>query len=142
VRDEAGEAAPAHVPDPPSGAVTEVTMPLAPDQTRRFAAAADDWDAYTLDEAVAQAMGFPTIIVHGTCTMAFAAKAVVDRHCGGDSRRLRRFAARLTRPLLLVSHQTLTTRMWAARDGRVIGFDAIDHEGTPMIKNGWAEVSP
>jgi hypothetical protein len=31
--------------------------------------------------------------------------------------------------------------MWAAGGGRVIGFDAIDHEGTSMIKNGWAEVS-
>jgi acyl dehydratase len=138
---EAGEAAPAHVPAPPSGAVTEVTMPLDPDQTRRFAEAADDWDAYTLDEEVARSMGFPTIIVHGTCTMAFAAKAIVDEHCGGDSRRLERFAARLTRPLLLVRGQTLTTRMWAAGEGRVIGFDATDHEGTPMIKNGWAEVS-
>ena len=55
-----------------------VTLALDPDQTRRFAAAADDWDAYTLDEAVARSMGFPTIIVHGTCTMAFAARA--DRH--------------------------------------------------------------
>jgi acyl dehydratase len=86
-------------------------------------------------------MGFPTIIVHGTCTMAFAARAVVDEVCAGDSRRLERFAARLTRPLLLVPGQALTTRTWAAEDDRFIGFDAIDHEGTPMIKNGWAEVS-
>jgi acyl dehydratase len=141
VTEPAGDDAPAHVPDPPAGPVDEVTMALAPDQTRRFAAAADDWDAYTLDPEVARSMGFPTIIVHGTCTLAFAAKAIVDEHCGGDSRRLERFAARLTRPLLLVSGQTLTTRMWAAGDGRVIGFDATDHEGTPMIKNGWAEVS-
>jgi acyl dehydratase len=138
---EAGVDAPAHVPEPPAGAVDEVTMPLDPDQTRRFAAAADDWDAYTLDEEVARSMGFPTIIVHGTCTMAFAARAIVDERCGGDSRRLERFAARLTSPLLLVSGQALTTRMWAAGGGRVIGFDAIDHEGTSMIKNGWAEVS-
>ena len=141
VTDEAGEDAPPHVPDPPGDVVTEVTMPLDADQTRRFAAAADDWDAYTLDEEVARSMGFPTIIVHGTCTMAFAAKAIVDTRCGGDSRRLERFAARLSSPLLLVEGQALTTRMWAAGDGRVTGFDATDHEGTPMIKNGWAEVS-
>jgi acyl dehydratase len=138
---EAGEDAPPHVPDPPSGEVAEATMPLDPDQTRRFAAAADDWDAYTLDEEVARSMGFPTIIVHGTCTLAFAARAVVDGVCGGDSRRLRRFAGRLASPLLLKNGQALTTRLWAAGDGRVIGFDAMDREGTPMIKNGWAEVS-
>ena len=138
---EAGEGAPPHVPGPPTGPVRETTMPVDPDQTRRFAAAADDWDAYTLDEEVARSMGFPTIIVHGTCTMAFAARAIVDEVCDGDSQRLKRFAARLARPLLLVDGQALTTRMWAAGDGRVIGFDAIDHEGTAMIKNGWAEVS-
>jgi acyl dehydratase len=137
----AGEDAPPHVPGPAAGPVRETTMPVDPDQTRRFAAAADDWDAYTLDEEVARSMGFPAIIVHGTCTMAFASRAIVDEACAGDSRRLGRFAARLTRPLLLVPGQALTTRMWAAGDDRVIGFDAIDHEGTPMIKNGWAEVS-
>jgi acyl dehydratase len=141
VTEDAGEDGPSHVPEPATGPVRKTTMPLDPDQTRRFAAAADDWDAYTLDEEVARSMGFPTIIVHGTCTMAFAARAIVDEICAGDSRRLERFAARLTRPLLLVSGQALTTRMWAAGQGRVIGFEAVDHEGTPMIKNGWAEVS-
>jgi acyl dehydratase len=140
---EAGRDAPPHVPPSAVGPVDEVIMPVDPDQTRRFAAAADDWDAYTLDEAVAQSMGFPTIIVHGTCTMAFAAGAIVETACAGDSRRLKRFAARLARPLLLVPGQALTTRVWPVSDAgdRVLGFEAIDHEGTPMIKNGWAEVS-
>lgn len=135
----AGEDAPPHVPPPPEGAGTELTMPLAPDQTRRFAAAADDWDAYTLDEEVARSMGFPTIIVHGTCTLAFAARAVVVTACEGDTRRLKRFAARLSRPLLLQPGQALTTRIWPAGDG-VHGFEALDHEGMTMIKNGLAEV--
>lgn len=139
-----GEDAPAHVPPPPPvGSATETTLPLDPDQTRRFAAAADDWDAYTLDENVARSMGFPTIIVHGTCTMAFAGRAVVARACDGDTRRVKRFAARLSRPLLLQPGQALTTRIWPAgdrHDRRVFGFEAIDHEGTTMIKNGLAEV--
>jgi acyl dehydratase len=143
VAGEAGDEGPPHVPPPAAGPVREATMPVDDDQTRRFAAAADDWDAYTLDEQVAQSMGFPTMIVHGTCTMAFASRAIVETACAGDSRRLKRFAARLTRPLLLVPGQALTTRVWpAAADGRdAFGFEAIDHEGTRMIKNGWAEVS-
>ena len=142
VPEPAGEDLPRHVPAPPGDEerVGERTMPLDPDQTRRFAEAADDWDAYTLDEEVARSMGFPTIIVHGTCTMAFAARAVVEHACDGDSRRLRRFAARMSRPLLLVPGQALTTRIWADGSGGVLGFDATDKEGTTMLKNGLAEV--
>lgn len=126
-----------------AGPSQELTLALDPDQTRRFAAAADDWDAYTLDEAVARSMGFPTIIVHGTCTMAFAGRAIVKEACDDDVRRLERFAARLSRPLLLVPGQVLTTRLWPTgyRDGRrLYGFEAFDHEGTTMLKNGLAEV--
>ena len=126
-----------------AGPAQALTLALDPDQTLRFAAAADDWDAYTLDETVARSMGFPTIIVHGTCTMAFAARAIVEQACEGEARRLVRFAARLSRPLFLVPGQTLTTRLWSAghRDGRrLYGFEAVDHGGTTMLKNGLAEV--
>jgi acyl dehydratase len=143
VAEPAGDGAPAHVPPAPEGLVQEMTFPLDANQTRRFAAAADDWDAYTLDEDVARSMGFRAIIVHGTCTMTFAARAVVAAACEGDTRRLKRFAARLSAPLLLVPEQALTTRIWSAgeRDGRrVYGFESTDHEGTTVIKNGWAEV--
>jgi acyl dehydratase len=139
----AGQDAPAHAA-PPDAPATEVTMPLDPDQTRRFAEAADDWDAYTLDEDVARSMGFPTIIVHGTCTLAFAGRALVATACDGDPRRLRRFAARLSRPLLMQPDQTLTTRIRPGddrHDPHVYGFEALDHEGTTMIKNGFAEVA-
>jgi acyl dehydratase len=146
VAEPAGEDAPAHVPPPPADAAAahEVTQVVDPDQTQRFAAAADDWDAYTLDEQVARSMGFPTVIVHGTCTMAFAARAIVATACDGDSTRLRRFAARLSSPLLLVPGQRLTTRAWPVPDGlasRVLGFESFDKEGTRMIKNGLAEVT-
>lgn len=137
---EAGEDAPAVAP--PAGApAASATLPLDADQTRRFAAATDDWDAYTLDEDVARSMGFPTIIVHGTCTLAFAARALVRLVAGGDPRRLRRFAARLASPLLLVPGQALTVRTWPGDGGRH-GFDAIDNEGTTMLKNGLVEVTP
>jgi acyl dehydratase len=135
----AGDDAPGRPGGPPADPVREIAAPVDPDQTRRFAEAADDWDAYTLDHEVARSMGFPTVIVHGTCTMAFAARAVVAAACDGDSRRLRRFAARLSSPLLLVDGQRLTTRIWPVQDA--LGFEAFDKEGTRMIKNGLAEVA-
>lgn len=145
IPESVGEDAPPHVPPSPGDtAVEEVPLPLDPDQTRRFAAASGDWDAYTLNEEAAWALGFPTIIVHGTCTMAFAGRALVDTVCGRDSQRLRRFAVRLSRPLFLVPGQVLTTRIWAAGvadDREVYGFEATDQKGDTVIKNGWAEVA-
>jgi len=118
---------------------------LDADQTRRFAAATDDWDAYTLDDEAARGYGFEGAIVHGPCTMAFAARAVVAIACGGDLARLRRLALRLARPLVLCGGQALTTRVWAAGvvDGITqFGFEAFDKRGRRMITQGLAEVGP
>lgn len=141
-----GKEAPATDAPPPAGEpAEEVVLPLDPDQTRRFAEASDDWDAYTIDEDAARALGFPTVIVHGTCTMAFAGRAVVQAACGGDVRKLRRLALRLSRPLTLIPGQTLTTRIRyvGARHGSEgFTFEATDLKGDLVIKNGWAEVAP
>ena len=139
-----GDNAPAHMPPPPqTGTLEEVTLPLDPDQTHRFAAASGDWDAYTLDEDAARALGFPSVIVHGTCTMAFAGRALIETVCGGDARRLQRFALRFSRPLFLLPCQTLTTRIWAvevAENREIYGFEATDQNGDPVVTQGWAEI--
>lgn len=141
-----GEDAPGTSAPPPAGEpAEEIVLPFDADQTRRFAEASNDWDAYTLDEEAARALGFPTVIVHGTCTMAFAGRAVVQVACAGDVRRLRRLALRFSRPLTLVAGQTLTTRIRdvGERDGREgFTFEATDLKGDLVIKNGWAEVAP
>ena len=145
IAESVGEEAPSHVPPfSDSQPMMEVALSLDPDQTRRFAVASADWESYTLDEKAAQALGFPTVIVHGTCTMAFAGRALIATVCDGDSTRLRRFAVRLSRPLLLVPGQTLTTRIWAvevAGERNVYGFEAVDRDEVRVLKNGWVEVA-
>lgn len=116
------------------------TFGLAPDQTRRYADAARDYSAYTLDPEVAGRYGFPAPIVHGMCTLAFAARPIVDRYCAGETPRLKRLGCRFSYPLYLVAGQTLKVEYWADGKG-IVGFEASDREGNSVIRNGYAQVS-
>jgi acyl dehydratase len=112
---------------------------LTADQTRRYADAARDYSAYTIDPAAAAKQGFPAPIVHGMCTLSFVARAIVDRHCGGESPRLKRLGCRFTHPLFLTAGQVLKVDHWTGDDG-FVGFEALDRDGNVVVKNGYAEV--
>ena len=93
--ESAGERAPAHA----FPAELRGTEPLAvvaqtfdADQTYRFSKASGDPMPIHLDDDLAKAMGLPGIIIHGLCTMAFTANAVIKTACPDDPRRLRRLA--------------------------------------------------
>jgi acyl dehydratase len=122
------------------GTLFSETYSLTPDQTRRYADAARDYSAYTIDPAAAAMEGFPAPIVHGMCTLSFAARAIVDRHCGGNTPRLKRLGCRFAHPLFLTAGQTLKVDHWEGGDG-FVGFEASDGDGNIVVKNGYAEVS-
>lgn len=113
---------------------------LTPDQTRRYADAARDYSSYTIDPAAAAKLGFAAPLVHGMCTLAFAARAIVDRHCDGEAPRLKRLGCRFAHPLLLTADQEISVTHWSGRDG-FVGFEATDKDGNPVIRNGYAQVS-
>jgi len=144
VRGEPSDAA--HGETPPARPVIAKTQgasaqyDLTPDQTRRYADAARDYSGYTIDPAVAAKAGFPAPIVHGMCTLSFAARAVVDDHCGGQTPRLKRLGCRFAHPLFLTPGQSITVDHWAGQDG-LVGFEASDSAGNIVIKNGYAQVS-
>ena len=139
-------------PDHRLPAGTRETTPLAravatldADQTRRYAEASGDRDAYTYDDAYARSLGYPGAIVHGLCTMAFAGRAIVDRCCAGDSRRLARLAVRFSGLLLMRPGQQVTTVIWPAgrRENRLaFAFESEDVDGQTVITHGLAEVRP
>lgn len=146
LEDGVGRDAPAHRRPEGLGKnalIAELSYPVDADQTLRYAEASGDRDPYTFDHAEARARGLPGAIVHGLCTMAFVARAVVARCCGADSRRLKRLAVRFSGLLLLEPGQQLTTRLWRAgtNDGRaVVVAESDDREGESVIRHGWAEI--
>ena len=113
---------------------------LALDQTRRYADAARDYSAYTIDPAVAAKAGFPAPTVHGMLTLSLAARALVDRRCDGETRRLKRLGCRFAHPLFLLAGQSVEVEHWTGPGG-FIGFEAVDNAGNIVIRNGYAQVS-
>ena len=113
------------------------------DQTYRYAEASGDHSIYHLDDTAARAAGFAGIIVHGLCTMALAGRAVVAHACDGQSWRLRRLAARFSRPMY--PGHTMTTALWSAARGDPPGqfrFQVSDDQGVTVMTDGLAEVGP
>jgi acyl dehydratase len=131
-----GERAPDHRLEPDGAPIAEVTYPVAEDQTVRYAAASGDDFAIHLDDEFARQVGLPGRIVHGLCTMAFAARAVLEAAGVDDPHAVRRLAVRFSAPLF--PGETVTTRVWRANGG--YGFESSNAEGTPVIKDGLVEL--
>jgi acyl dehydratase len=148
VAHDAGRRAPA-LPDLASAEKTkarDVVHPLDGAVTARYADAARDYSAYTLDADAAKAVGYPAAIVHGMCAMGYACRGVVDTACKGDSARLARLGGRFAAPLFLTEGQTLTTSVRVGTKtghGMIpVAFATVDTEGNPTISRGFAEVRP
>jgi acyl dehydratase len=133
-----GEAHPAKPALARSGTREAVTFPIDERQTWRYAEAARDYSPYTLDSAAARALGLRAAIVHGMCTLALIARAVVDGACAGDTRRMKRLGCRFSHPLYVEPGQQLRAELWPGPT--TVAFEAKDRSGNLVVKNGYAEV--
>lgn len=129
-------AEPARAPPPPTWTAEQV---VALDQAVRYAEASGDRNPIHLDDAVARKAGLPGVILHGLCTMAFAARDVVDRACGGDPGRLASLSVRWAKPVF--PGQRLVLQAWDAGDG-TLALATVDEKGEPVVVNARAEVRP
>jgi acyl dehydratase len=112
------------------------------DQTFRYASASGDHNPIHVDEGVAKMAGFPGIIVHGLCTMAFASKVMIDHLCGHDPHKLRRLRARFSRPIF--PGQEITTAVWPLSDHggvKSYKYGTYNPEGKDVIREGIAEIT-
>ena len=121
--------------------IAEVAAHVDPDQAVRYAAASGDANPIHVDAAAARAVGLPGVILHGMCTMALCANAVVGAVAGGDPARLRRLAVRFYRPVFPGSD--LVTTVYDAGRGaggrRTYAFEASSG-GKVVVRDGRAEV--
>ena len=106
---------------------------VADDQPIRYAKASGDMNPIHTDPDVAKAAGLPDIILHGLCTMAFGARAVVDGVLDGDVERLGRIKVRFAKPVLPGTE--LRTRIWEGDDAD-FQFDMVDDDGNEVLTMG------
>jgi acyl dehydratase len=117
------------------------TITVAPDQSRRYAAASGDENPIHLDKEFARFVGLPDIILHGLCTMAFATQAITDESAEGDPRNVKRVRCRFSKPVFM--GDTLTTSGWLLKEDdtiQTIAFDTKNQAGERVLTNGEAEL--
>ena len=110
-----------------------VRVPTAPNQALLFRLLGDR-NPLHIDPDVARQSGFQGPIMHGACTFGLACLTVIRAFCGGDARRLTRFAARFVGPL--IPGQPLFFSFW--REAGALTFRAATGEGAAVLDNGFA----
>ncbi|HVG44612.1 MAG TPA: MaoC/PaaZ C-terminal domain-containing protein [Longimicrobium sp.] len=102
---------------------------------RRYAAVSGDWNPIHLWSWTARPFGFRRPILHGFCTEAMVAHALIERRLGGDPAALRRLRIAFRAPLPLPCTVRLLT-------GEGIGsrwFRVVDDAGEKVFAEGtWA----
>jgi acyl dehydratase len=128
----------------PGELLFEATEQVADDQPARYADASGDHNPIHLDSEVARKAGFPGVILHGMCTMAFACKALVEHLAGGDPTRVRLVRVQFSRPVF--PGQTLITKAWKLGEQAqsdqpaAYGFETVNSRGSAVLKAGRVEI--
>jgi acyl dehydratase len=91
------------------------------------------WNPIHTDAAVAEAAGFPGVILHGTATLALAVSRVLAAD-DGDPTRVRRVTCRFTGMVRVPS--TFTVRARPAAGTPIIPFDAVGADGGLVLAGG------
>lgn len=134
------KAAPAD--EPQKDVVHEESTKVDDDQTFRYAEASGDHNPIHTDENTAKMAGLPGVILHGMCSMAFAAKAAVNGVADGDPTRVKRVFVRLSKPVF--PGQELTTKLWEESESggvKTYGFETYNPDGDAVIKAGVVEIA-
>ena len=112
------------------------SLQVAADMARRYAAVSGDWSPHHFDDEAARRSGATGAFLHGLCTLALCAQAVVALAVGGGPERLARIAVRYAKPVLLGERRDV--RLYdAGPDG--LAFEA-ESRGSKVITQGRAEL--
>ena len=125
-------------PPSPPPAHWQHTQVVSDDQALRYAEASGDRNPIHTDPDAAKAAGLPGCILHGLCTLALAARDLVDRYSDGDPRALLSLSVRWARPVFPGS--SLALEVWDHGDGR-LAFRTLGPDGKPVLVNGEARVA-
>jgi acyl dehydratase len=105
------------------------------DMARRYAIASGDWSAHHFEVEAARRSGSDRVFLHGLCTMALSARAVVEI-LGCPAERVRRVAVRFARPMPV--REQLDVHVYDPGDGGYV-FEATWAGGT-VLTHGRVEL--
>ena len=113
-----------------------IALPILPQQAALYRMLGDR-NPLHIDPAAAASVGFAGPILHGLCTYAIAARAILKGCCDNDPQRIARFDARFASPVY--PGETLVTYIW--RDGDEIAFECrVAERNAVIIRNGFCRL--
>ncbi len=108
------------------------TVQTGKDQSVLYAEGSGDRFPIHTDDNFAKSVGLPGMIMHGMCTLAMSASAVVVDQADGNMDKLRSLSCRFSH--IVLPGDTLTIKGW--RDGSKIRFETVDQDGNTSISDG------
>ncbi len=117
---------------PPTEKITESTLAT---QALLYRCSGDPNVIHT-DPEVAKAVGFKGPILHGLCTLGFAARAILSTVCDGDPGVFRSVECRFVSPGY--PGDTLTTSIWHVPGGA--SFRTSNQDGTVLLDRGFVAI--
>jgi 3-hydroxyacyl-CoA dehydrogenase/3a,7a,12a-trihydroxy-5b-cholest-24-enoyl-CoA hydratase len=123
---ERGPSGSAHTPPerPPDAVVAQATQP---NQALYYRLASGDGNPLHADPQMAAIGGYDRPILHGLCTLGFAARAVLKTFGGNDPARFQSIRARFSQPVF--PGETVMTEMWDEGDGRILFRSRVQERG-------------
>lgn len=101
---------------------------------RRYARASGDYNPIHLWRLTSRPFGFRRPILHGFCTEALVAHALIEHRWSGDARALRRLRIAFRRPVALPS----TVRLLVSDDADRGQFRVVGEEGSVLAEGSFA----
>jgi acyl dehydratase len=138
-RGAAAQEEPAAAPEAPAvrgACVLERNIPVAADQSLRYADASGDHNPIHKEEDVARSAGLPGIILHGMCSMALAHNALVEALCPTRPLGLRRLQMKFAKPVQ--NGEVLTLKAFALQDDRHLALDIHNGAGVGVVEDARA----
>lgn len=126
----------AQTPIPARAPDIAIDLPTRPEQALIYRLCGD-LNPLHIDPAVARSAGFERPILHGSCTFGIAGRALLRAVAGNRPERLRRLAARFSRPVL--PGDTIRTEIWREAERLRFRARAVERD-VVVLDDGSAEV--
>jgi acyl dehydratase len=121
-----------------AGETFEAVREVDPYRPIYYAAASGDFNPIHIDPAIGQLAGYQGVILQGMCTFAWLADACAAYL--GDPTRVRRVAARFTKPVQVGDVLTFSGRCAAVEGARLkLEVSATNQRGEEVLKGALAE---
>ena len=133
-----GDDSPEVLPKPPARIPDSIEeIQIRPDAAVLYRLNADP-NPLHIDPKTAEAAGFEKPILHGLCTYAMAAHAIVKNYCNYQAERLLRFDTRFSAPVF--PGETLIVEMWQLNDNEISFQAKVKERNIIVLSNGISNI--